>query len=93
MGGVRCLGQSPKKKRFFFLTPSLISQSYKFTQTIIFCILNLYDLNELKGVCFLMLFMFVCGLQRRYDGDPAEHKMASGFDAILLQRPFPNISY
>ena len=24
MGGVRCLGQSPKKNRFFFLTPSLI---------------------------------------------------------------------
>ena len=58
-------------------------------------IYNLVEFSNkiLVDVCFLMLCMFVCGLQRRYDGDPAEHKMASGFDAILLQRPFPNISY
>ena len=53
---------------------------------------NLYF--EILVFVFVMSCMFVCGgQQRRYDGDPAEHKMASGFDVILLQRPFPNISY
>ena len=68
-----------------------------------FSILTIYNLQFwillifqiiFERFVFVMSCMFVYGgQQRRYDGDPAEHKMASGFDAILLQRPSPNISH